>query len=50
MTLGKRPKPGKLATSFECLNSSLAQWAGKLWQCKVMQETWLTHPDPEVSM
>jgi len=26
---------------FKSLNSFLAQLAGELWSCKVMQETWL---------
>jgi len=31
-----------LAASFECLNSSLAQSASKLWCCKVTVKKWLT--------
>jgi len=30
-----------LPASFEGLNSSLAQLAGKLWSCKVMAKKWL---------
>jgi len=32
----------RLATSFERLNSSLAQLAGELWWCKVMANKWFT--------
>jgi len=30
---------GRLAKSFECLNSSLAQSTGKLWSCKDLPTT-----------
>ena len=46
----KKSKTEDLPHLFEGLNTFLVQSAGKIWWCKVTQDTWLTQtvPEPQV--